>query len=122
MVKLKFKLFLSSAIGITFVVFLLKDLSIDIIDKTFEGFQLFFLLSVFPIILVNIFLRAIRWALLLPGSKSFKTIKVFYAVSIGMFLNNVLPARIGDFLRVYFIKGDSQRVSRGRARWRQNHS
>ena len=57
--------------------------------------------------------RVMRWQLLFAPQKM-RLGKVFSALNIGYFLSNILPARLGDFIRAYLI-GDMENVSKARA-------
>lgn len=57
--------------------------------------------------------RVFRWQLLF-APLTMRLGKVFNALNIGYFLSNILPARLGDFVRAYLI-GDWEGVSKARA-------
>lgn len=52
----------------------------------------------------NLWLRSYRWRVLLNASQSLPVGSVFWASSLGYLGNNVLPARMGELLRVEAIK------------------
>lgn len=57
-----------------------------------------------PILLILLFafywIKAIRWRLLLKPQKDFHTKEVFPAMMIGFMGNNILPAHLGEFMRM----------------------
>jgi len=55
--------------------------------------------------------RAVRWRYLLEPVKVIKVPKLFSAVMIGYMGNNILPVRLGEFLRAYVI-GRSADISK----------
>ncbi|MEW5720403.1 MAG: lysylphosphatidylglycerol synthase transmembrane domain-containing protein [Chloroflexota bacterium] len=57
--------------------------------------------------------RVFRWQLLFYPQKP-RWDKTFYALNIGYFLSNLLPARLGDIIRAYLI-GDIENVGKARA-------
>ncbi len=57
--------------------------------------------------------RVFRWQLLFHPYKP-RWLKTFYALNIGYFLSNLLPARLGDIVRAYLI-GEIESVSKARA-------
>jgi uncharacterized protein (TIRG00374 family) len=57
--------------------------------------------------------RVFRWQLLFAPQKM-RLDKIFHALNIGYFLSNLLPARLGDFVRAYLI-GEFEGVSKARA-------
>jgi glycosyltransferase 2 family protein len=54
--------------------------------------------------MVNLWLRSFRWRVLLNASQTLPVGSVFWASSLGYLGNNVLPARMGELLRVEAIK------------------
>ncbi len=52
----------------------------------------------------NLWLRSFRWRVLLNTSQTLPISSVFWANSLGYLGNNVLPARMGELLRVEAIK------------------
>ncbi len=53
---------------------------------------------------LNLWLRSFRWRVLLNTSQTLPVGSVFWASSLGYLGNNVLPARMGELLRVEAIK------------------
>ena len=60
---------------------------------------------------IAVFFRSLRWKYLLFPIKNVPTIKLFPIVVIGYMANNVLPARLGEFVRAYYI-GEKEQVSK----------
>jgi len=56
--------------------------------------------------LVNLWLRGLRWQLILKTSKKLPTRDTFAATMIGFMANNILPARAGEGLKVYILADD----------------
>lgn len=54
--------------------------------------------------MANLWLRSFRWRVLLNASQTLPIGSVFWASSLGYLGNNVLPARMGELLRVEAIK------------------
>lgn len=52
---------------------------------------------------LSLFLRAVRWRLLLQAAVRLPVRMVFWATAAGYFGNNFLPARAGEFLRTLMI-------------------
>jgi hypothetical protein len=51
----------------------------------------------------TLFLRALRWRILLNAEESVSVPAVFWATAAGLFGNNFLPARAGELIRTYMI-------------------
>lgn len=72
------------------------------------------ILSMFPVLLLSHTIRAYRWKFLLnPVKKDLKFRNLFSALVIGYMMNNVLP-RVGEIVRPYAI-GKLENVSRSAA-------
>ena len=57
-------------------------------------------------------LRAIRWVVLLePIAPGLRFMDAWRAVAIGMMINNVVPARAGEFARAYALSRETKSVS-----------
>lgn len=52
---------------------------------------------------LTLFLRALRWRILLNAEGSISAAKAFWATAAGLFGNNFLPARGGELVRTYMI-------------------
>jgi len=52
---------------------------------------------------VNYFLRAVRWRYLLIQEKTIRLSSLYSATVIGYMANNLLPARLGEFIRAYTL-------------------
>ena len=62
-------------------------------------------------ILVSVWIRAIRWKLILRPIKDLDTHSLFGAAMIGYFGNSILPLRLGEFMRAYALKRNSVSMS-----------
>ena len=68
-----------------------------------------YLFPIVFIIFVNMALRAVRWGFLLLPIKKIGFTNLFEGILIGFMANNVLPVRMGEFVRAYII-GRSERI------------
>jgi uncharacterized protein (TIRG00374 family) len=57
----------------------------------------------FGLVVLGLFLRAVRWRVLLRPASSPGLGRLFRITSVGYFLNAVLPLRAGDLLRSYLL-------------------
>ena len=62
-----------------------------------------FLALAFGLVVLGLFLRALRWRVLLQPASSPGLGRLFRITNIGYFLNAVLPLRAGDVLRSYLL-------------------
>jgi uncharacterized protein (TIRG00374 family) len=56
----------------------------------------------------NYFLRAVRWRYLLISEKLIPLSSLYSATIIGYMANNLLPARLGEFIRAYMLARQEQ--------------
>jgi uncharacterized protein (TIRG00374 family) len=66
------------------------------------------------LLLVAIYLRALRWAVLFRPQKGMRIGNLFGTINVGYALNNTLPLRVGEFARAYLI-GEAEQISAARA-------
>lgn len=69
-----------------------------------------YLVPIIMVTMLQFYLRAIRWGYLMEPVKKIGHLSLFSATSIGYMANNILPARIGEFVKAYAI-GKSEDVS-----------
>jgi len=62
--------------------------------------QRYVFLSLF-ILLISVWVRALRWKLILNDSNNIKTFSLFRLQLIGIFGNNIFPMKSGELLRAY---------------------
>lgn len=71
-----------------------------------------FLVPAVAATLLSYYVRAYRWKLLLMEDKQTSMTNLFSATSIGYMANNLLPARIGELVRVYVL-GEKEEIDKG---------
>jgi uncharacterized protein (TIRG00374 family) len=54
-------------------------------------------------VVVGVLIRALRWRVFLPPEPRAPTRELITATGIGLMANNVLPARMGEFVRAYVL-------------------
>ncbi len=90
-----------------------QGINLEAVAKAVSGMDYAALIPATLLFLVSYAGRVFRWrALFFPDQ--LRLVKIFNALNIGYFLSNILPARIGDIVRAYWI-GDVERVSKARA-------
>ncbi len=93
--------------------FALQGIQLDQVANSLRGMNYVWLIPAALLFLVSYLARVFRWQLLFSPQKMRFT-SVFHALNIGYFLSNILPARLGDFVRAYLV-GDMEGVSKARA-------
>jgi len=72
--------------------------------RSLREVQLLYLLVAFVFtVLVRFWLTALRWQVLLQPIKPIGTHRLFSVTMIGFMANNILPARMGEFVRAYAL-------------------
>ncbi len=103
-----------------FLVFLVSLISLIILARQFNWADLqnslhhvnmYWLVPGIFMYLVSIFLRAVRWRVMIRTIKPIPISRLFQYVTIGFMTNNLLPARLGEVARAY-ITGMRENTSR----------
>ena len=70
-----------------------------------------YLIPAIALVFLMMWLRAIRWKYLFEPIKKIRMASLFSSLMIGFMANNILPARIGEFVRAYSI-GKKENLSK----------
>ncbi len=70
-----------------------------------------YLLPALAVYFTGVYFRAIRWHYLLRPLGSFSSLYLFRLRVIGFTLNNIIPGRLGIFLRAYIL-GEKKKISK----------
>jgi uncharacterized protein (TIRG00374 family) len=97
------------SVGILYAAFYRIDFRLLL--KNLQGANYLYLFPIVFIIFVNMALRAVRWGYLLRPIKKIGFPNLFEGILIGFMANNVLPVRMGEFVRAYII-GRSERIKK----------
>jgi glycosyltransferase 2 family protein len=107
----KYSYWIGFGLSLIFLGFFFRKIDFDSVWKTFKSVEYLYTI---PFILVNlstIWIRAKRWRYLLAPIKQIKIGPLFHATAIGFMANNILPARIGEFIRAYVL-GNKEQISK----------
>ena len=80
-----------------------RGVNLDEVLLQLRQVRLVWLIPVLASILVRFWLTAVRWQLLLRPVKRIAVHRLFAVTLIGFMANNVLPARLGEFVRAYAL-------------------
>ena len=100
---MKIKFFIGIAISLVFLYLALRNVSYEKLALSLQSANYIYLIPSILLSILTMWLRAIRWRYLLEPIKRIKNHSLFSAVMIGFMANNVLPARIGEFVRAYAV-------------------
>lgn len=98
----RFKTLFGLVITVALLWWVLRDVSASAVLAELREADVWLLAAMVVVATLAFLLRAFRWhVLLLPGFPASHLSSRFAAVCIGFMVNNVLPARIGEFARAY---------------------
>lgn len=83
--------------------FFLRDVSVVQLRHDLRSIKATVILLCFALTVISLWLRAIRWKLILPASSAASRKGLFGIVSIGFMVNNFLPARLGEAARMLLL-------------------
>ncbi len=84
----------------------------DKLVTALEKANYFWLLPNIGLIVFAMYQRAFRWKFMLNPIKEVKFEKILASTSIGFMANNVLPARLGEFVRAYSLSAQDKEISK----------
>lgn len=97
------KLWIGSAVSLILLVFLFRKIDYGQLWAAFRTINYQLLLPAIVSTMVSYWFRAVRWRLLLMPVKPTRMKNLFPATIIGYMANNLLPARLGEFVRAYTL-------------------
>ena len=97
------KFWLGICVSVFFMVLLFRKIDFGqlVIALSSVDYRYIVLSVVFTFI--SYFLRAVRWRYLLISEKEIPLASLYPATIIGYMANNLLPARLGEFVRAYML-------------------
>jgi len=95
-------------LGITILFLILVFNKVDFTEvfNTVKTFNLKYLSIIVIVFLSSLYVRGIRWKLLLMNNKKYSALNLAEIFTVGNMLNIFLPARAGDIYRAYYL-GDT---------------
>lgn len=103
--KYDFKFWAGISISLFFMVLLFRKMDMGQLATALESIDYRYLLPALLLTFASYFLRAVRWKFLLIKEKSVPLSSLYPATIIGYMANNILPARLGEFVRAYTLAG-----------------
>ena len=103
--SINWKFILSISVSVLALFYTLNNFQVDKLFDIIARVKLRYIFSAVSLLILSVFLRALRWKLLFDNKKiSIKNL--FNYQLIGYFGNNVFPLRAGEFLRCIFLSKD----------------
>ncbi len=100
--KKKMSIFLGFAVGMFFMYLAFKDIEYERLVSLYSRVNSLYLVPCLLIIFAELFLRGVKWKMLLDPSGKISFLDSFRLETIGLALNNVLPLRIGEVVRAFW--------------------
>lgn len=97
------RLALGVAISLGSLAVLAWNMDWDSLAAALSGADYWWLLGSLAALLAAVWLKVIRWQLLLAPIARVSQRNVLYSISIGYLVNTVLPGRLGELARVYIL-------------------
>ena len=97
------KVWIGVAVSAVLLWVAVRGVSLDEVLAELRRVRPLWLVPVIASIFVRFWLTAIRWQLLLRPVKRIGVHRLFAITMIGFMANNVLPARLGEFVRAYAL-------------------
>ena len=95
--------YLSILISLLLIFYSLQDFNFVKFKQAFSSANIYSLFLASLLLMFVIVLRALRWKLLLYNNNQINTKDLYKGQLIGYFINNILPLRIGEVLKAYYI-------------------
>lgn len=94
-----------------FLALVLTRIQFDKVGEAFVHAKYLYLIPAITVTMVAYLVRAYRWQLILKPTKPVPFKRAYPIMMIGFMANNLLPARIGEFVRAYTL-GSHEKVSK----------
>jgi len=107
----KYGYWIGLVLSLIFLIIFLRKIDLASVWNIFQSVEYLYIIPLIFIHLSTIWIRAIRWQYLLAPIKDVKLGPLFNATAIGFMANNILPARVGEFIRAYVL-GSKEKISK----------
>jgi len=97
------KLWFGLGISLFFMVITFRKIDFHQLMVAFRSINVYYLGLAVVSTFVSYWFRAVRWRVLLMPLKATRPKNLFSATIIGYMANNLLPARLGEFVRAYAL-------------------
>jgi uncharacterized protein (TIRG00374 family) len=92
----------------------LRNVEITAVGEALRTANYVYLVPAAVFTLTGFFMRSVRWSLILRPTRAIPFQSLFPVMMVGFAANNLLPARIGEFVRA-FLTGSREGISRSTA-------
>jgi len=111
---LKKKLYVAFGIVISVVLLylLFRDVNFASLSRILKEANYFWLIPNVALIVLTMYQRAFRWHFMVLPIKKVPFPKLLAATCIGFMANNVLPLRLGEFVRAYSLATQDKKITK----------
>lgn len=97
------KIIAGVAIAAAGIYFFLKGINIRDLVTELRALSIGSIVLSSLLAILTLYLRALRWSVILPETDGASKNNLFSIVSIGFMINNILPARLGEIARAFIL-------------------
>jgi hypothetical protein len=105
------RLWIGIAISLAFLLWLFMGTDLGRVGQALRAVDYSWFAVGLPIYFLGVWLRAVRWRQLLAPIKMIPSRALFPYIVLGFMANNVLPLRVGELVRAYFL-GEKAGISK----------
>ena len=105
---MKKNLLIGLALSVVFCYLAFRGINLDDLSAAFRSARYGYLLPTLLLVLISHYLRCFRWGVILASIIRYPQKRLFAIGSIGFMGVNLLPARLGEFVRPYLVKQHDQ--------------
>lgn len=98
-----FNLIIGIVVSVIFIYLSFRRVHIGEIIYSLKNVDYIWIFPNMAVVILAMIIRSIRWKYLLANIRQFRMRRLFPSVMIGFMANNVLPARLGEFIRAYSL-------------------
>ncbi|NOY87833.1 MAG: flippase-like domain-containing protein [FCB group bacterium] len=91
---------------------LFRNIDFKKLFSALEEANYYWLIPNIILIVITMYLRAYRWKFMVAPIKKIKFSNLIAATSIGFMANNVLPLRLGEFVRAYSLSSQDKGITK----------
>ena len=95
-------------VTIALIFYIFNQLGFNAIFNALKQANIFLLFPTYLLLLISFSLRTGRWNLLISSFRLSPSIKLFPILCSGIFINTIIPLRVGEFVRSYWLAQGKQ--------------
>ncbi|PKB64837.1 MAG: hypothetical protein BZY80_01845 [SAR202 cluster bacterium Io17-Chloro-G2] len=97
------RFWIGAAVSVLFLGILVYQVDFGEIKQSLRQANYLYVIPAVTVYFIAVYFRAVRWRYLLSPIASFRVRRLYPVVVIGYMANNLLPARLGELVRSYYL-------------------